>query len=112
MEKTQLEIGDLICQKHHGKMLRILKIDRVSPTQAFVDDYALKLRRTVSNGWITQVARPDWSTTSYYLATKQDQEELELRTFKVKMKARFEAVFPILTMKDCEALMDILNAIQ
>jgi hypothetical protein len=112
-DKKQLEVGDLICERHHGRPQKIMKITRVSPSQAFVGD-RLKLKRIIRNSdeWLTEIGAKSWSTTAYYLATEEDHFYINLKNAKGALNARFEEVFSKLSMADCEAIMAVLDGIQ
>ena len=118
MEKTQLlEVGNLICESNYTNDRKsIIKVTRVTSRFAFVavgdNGYEQKFQREVRRGSVIECNRQQFSRTSYAIATEQDHIDIKLRNTKVALEARFNLVKSILTMKDCEALMDILIAIQ
>ena len=115
MEKTQLEVGDKITVKFYNSINEFIAVTRVTAKRAFClsanGRYETQFEREYKGSYLKPIGGITGGK-SYYLTTQSHLDEGSLKVAKTTVEARFNLVKSKLTMKDCEALMDILNAIQ
>lgn len=88
---TTLRVNDKIYELRYGKIIRILKVERLTKTIAVCNDdvrFRIEYNRP---DWITLIGRDSYSSSSYELETPELKEKLycqlsigKIREFKLE----------------------------
>ena len=75
MGKLLLEVGTEIFMRNYGSISYFGKIDRA--TDKFAFSGTTKFAREHNGSWVDIVPKEKWSSTSYFIPTEKDKEELK-----------------------------------
>lgn len=113
--KTQLEIGDNITVRQYNSIQEIISVTRVTAKRAYClsknGNYENEFYRDLGGRGVRLIGRASYGPT-HSLTTQADLDFVALKAAKSEVEARFNLVKSKLSIGDCEALMNILNAIQ
>lgn len=101
-----LQAGDKVTAEQYGA-IRIMEVERVTPTTAILDN-GNKLRREYTEGKdIDRIA--DQYGPSYTVTTQADLDAVALNKTRNILRTRMEKTSGKLSAADCQAILEILN---
>lgn len=107
--RTQLEVGDYIAKKENGITHDILKVTRVTPTQACVEFMYWKFDRKIQ-----EKLRPIGHTfipyVSFHLASEEEIQRKRLEEAKDALRDKFLNNYWALSKDDVDVINNILTA--
>ena len=104
MGKLLLEVGTEIFMRNYGSISYFGKIDRV--TDKFAFSGITKFARERNRSWVDIVPREKWNSTSYFIPTEKDKEEI-----KRQQLIRFVTKFDYSKLS-LDKMIEILNIIK
>ena len=104
MGKLLLEVGTEIFMRTYGSISYFGKIDRV--TDKFAFSGITKFAREYNGSWVDIVPKEKWSSTSYFIPTEKDKEEI-----KRQQLIRFVTKFDYSKLS-LDKMIEILNIIK
>ena len=107
-KEIKLEVGNIIyCVSRYGGP-RLLKVVRVTNTQAILDS-GTRLRRVSHGISISEVGADSWHSSSYKLADEKDIEEYKRITHENKMKLWFSEFSKNASVEQIEKIYEMFN---
>ena len=104
MGKLLLEVGTEIFMRNYGSISYFGKIDRA--TDKFPFSGTTKFTREHNGSWVDIVPREKWNSTSYFIPTEKDKEEI-----KRQQLIRFVTKFDYSKLS-LDKMIEILNIIK
>ena len=107
-KEIKLEVGNIIyCVSRYGGP-RLLKVVRVTNTQAILNN-EVRLKRVSHGISISEIGAGSWHSSSYRLADEKDIEEYKRITHENKMKLWFSEFSKNASVEQIEKIYEIFN---
>lgn len=106
--EIKLEVGNIIyCVSRYGGP-RLLKVVRVTNTQAILNN-EVRLKRVSHGISISEIGSDSWHANSYRLADEKDIEEYKRITHENKMKLWFSDFSKDANIEQIEKIYEMFN---
>ena len=107
-KEIQLEVGNIIFSVSRYGGPRLLKVVRVTNTQAILNN-EVRLKRVSYGISISEIGAGIWHSSSYRLADEKDIEEYKRITQENKMKNWFSDFLKNASIEQIEQIYEIFN---
>ena len=106
--EIKLEVGNIIyCVSRYGGP-RLLKVVRVTNTQAILNN-EVRIKRVSHGISISEIGAGSWHSNSYRLADEKDIEEYKRITHENKMKLWFSEFSKNASVEQIEKIYEMFN---
>ena len=106
--EIKLEVGNIIYRVSRYGGPRLLKVVRVTNTQAILNN-EVRLKRVSHGISISEIGADRWIHNSYNLASEKDIEEYKRITHENKMKLWFSEFSKNASVEQIEKIYEIFN---
>lgn len=107
-KEIKLEVGNLIyCNNRYGGP-KLLRVVRVTNTQAILNS-GTRLRRVSHGISISEIGADRWCSNSYKLADEKDIEEYKVIVHQYKMKCWFSGFSKNASIEQIEKIYEMFN---
>ena len=107
-KEIQLEVGNIIFSVSRYGGPRLLKVVRVTNTQAILNN-EVRIKRVSHGISISEIGAGSWHSSSYNLASEKDIEEYKRITHENKMKRWFADFSKDASIEQIEKIYEIFN---
>lgn len=106
--ETKLEVGNTIYCNSRYNSPRLLKVVRVTNTQAILNNGA-RIKRTSRGISFSEIGARVWNSSSYKLASENDIEEYNTFVHQTKIKRWFDEFSKNANIEQIEKIYEMFN---